>query len=274
MPATLGTSTSFNPQTSSDTNHIKGLMTAIAVPNSSIVYDSGTFLIYKITVGTGTYADIYVRFSTQYGGNVNSTGWVVTVGTNQTTGNLTGGGTATWLYPYTSNTVSYPALSPTSYRTIATTDNTVRGAIFMNGTTPAGCLLFVQATSTTRTAANQQMMHVVTGWANQAAATSFSTPAASYVFPANPGAFGPTANSGANNVTLGLPATFGLTTPSGDGTYPVVPNLPLVSNGWPWGSNSNLAVGSSSLLMLDRILVTAGSEEYRHLGQGLYVREV
>lgn len=273
MPATLGASTTFNASNTFDTTGIKALMTAIAVPNSSIVYDSGTFLIYKITVGTGTYADIYVRFNTQFGsGFGNATGWAVTTGTNQTTGTLSGAGTTQWLYPNSNQPTVYPQSNPTSFRTIATTDNTVRGAIFLNGSTYAGCLLFVQATSTPKTAANQQMMYVVSGWA--ASSPSFTAvPIPGYAFPANPAAFGPTANT-SNTFHLNLPGSFGLNNPTGDGTYPVVPNLPLISNGWPWGSNSNLAVGSPNLLLLDRILVTAGSEEYRHLGNGLYVREV
>jgi hypothetical protein len=274
MPATLGASTAFNSATF-DTSGIKALMTAIAVPNSSIVYDSSGTVIYKITVGTGTYADIYVRFSPQYGTNFGgaTTGIAVTVGTNQTNGTLSGAGTTQFLFPNTNQPASYPSLLPTTQRTIATTDNTVRGAIFMNGTTYAGCLLFVQATSTTKTAANQQMMYVATGWANVIASPS-ATPVLGYVYPANPAAFGPTTNSTASSVTLGLPTICGLNSATGDGTYPVVPNLPLISNGWPWGSNSNLALGSSNLLIFDRILVTAGSEEYRHLAQGLYVREV
>jgi hypothetical protein len=274
MPATLGASTAFNSATF-DTSGIKALMTAIAVPNSSIVYDVSGVIVYKITVGTGTYSDIYVRFFPQYGSNFGgpTTGMAVAVGTNQTTGTLSGAGNAQFLFPNTTQPGFYPSLQPATFRTIATTDNTVRGAIFMNGSTYAGCLLFIQATSTTRTAANQQMMYVATGWANVAASTT-STPTVGYVYPANPASFGPSANSTASSVTLGLPTIFGLNTPTGDGTYPVVPNLPLISNGWPWGSNSNLALGSPSLLMFDRILVTAGSEEYRHLAQGLYVREV
>lgn len=274
MPATLGASTTFNAATF-DTTGIKALMTAIAVPNSSIVYDSSGTVIYKITVGTGTYADIYVRISPLYGSNFGgaTTGMAVTVGTNQTTGTLSGAGNTHFLFPNTNQPASYPSLLPATFRTVATTDNTVRGAIFMNGSVYAGCLLFVQATSTTKTAANQQLMHVATGWANVTAST-IATPTVGYVYPANPAGFGPTANSTASSVTLNLPNIFGLNTPSGDGTYPVVPNLPLLSNGWPWGSNVNLAVGSPNLLPFDRILVTAGSEEYRHLAQGLYVREV
>ena len=155
MPATLGASTTFNASTF-DTSGVKALMTAIAVPNSSIVYDVSSTIIYKITVGTGTYADIYVRFSPQFGTNFGgaTTGMAVTVGTNQTNGTLSGAGATQFVFTNTSAPGFYPHLQPATFRTIATTDNTVWGAILLNGSPYAGFLLFIQRSSTHRKRAN------------------------------------------------------------------------------------------------------------------------
>ena len=60
------------------------------------------------------------------------------------------------------------------------------------------------------------------------------------------------------------------------GTYGVLPNVPILSGGWPIGYNTNLAFVSASFLPMDRVIVTAGSEEYMVVdqGTGLAVREV
>ena len=85
MTATITNgSTVYNPANSGVFRTlVKDGMSALGISGSDVVYDSGNVVIFKISNGTGTYADTYHRY--EYSGNT-TYAHSLTVGTGWTSG--------------------------------------------------------------------------------------------------------------------------------------------------------------------------------------------
>ena len=122
-------------------------LAGIGVTSGQIVYDnSTTIVIAKITNGTGTYADNYLRFEKN-----GTTTYVpsLTMGTGWTSGSdVTGPGAETSIF--------YGPSSNKKNRYIKSTDGTVGIVQILNSTTNSveGSYGFVKPTNTTQTAAD------------------------------------------------------------------------------------------------------------------------
>lgn len=247
---------------------MKNLFTAINVPESAIVYTgnttaNGTALVYKLTKGTGTYADLYARVYVASNPNYSGNTWWVQIGSgwDATNNVLTGAGTAAYLTGSVSTSQSY--VNRFSYfKTVTTADDSVRILMWFDSNYGhQGSFGFVQATNTTLTA-NDCMLTF-------GAATGYNNTNLVHIKPDNTSAYGP---NGSSELVAKQYASL---TSLKDGVYPVTPNAPIVSHGYPIGYNSNLALASTNLNGLDRVIVNQGTEEYVALdGNGLMIREV
>jgi hypothetical protein len=150
MPATITYNTaSTTSVVLSSIASIKAQNPAIGLADSAIVRETSTELIYKITQGTGTYADTYLRLHT-----TSSVNLFLTLGTGFDSGTnvITGAGTSRRIF-YQSGTASYYV------RTIVTSDNTVGLAQFVNTSTglPVCAWGYVKPTNTSITAASNPL---------------------------------------------------------------------------------------------------------------------
>lgn len=273
MPATI---TRNVPTTFDATNisYIKGLMTAIGLPTSAIVYETTSEAIYKITRGTGTYADTYVRWYTLATTllSAGNAGWGFQVGTGFASNAITGTN-AIGVFPANNSgpsNVSY-------YTSIVSSDNTVRSLLtFNNAYSYTGSFALIQPTNTSLTASNAPLTYCYSAHMPGTTAGT-NPPAASQVRSIDTAQYG--ANTGAIGLgtfqTLSFSNGLSLSTPKA-GVYGVSPNVPICSGGWPIGYNTNLAFVSSTFLVGDRVIVTAGSEEYMVMDRftGVAIREI
>jgi hypothetical protein len=288
---------------------VKALGPAIGLADSALVKDTATEIIYKITQGSGTYADTYMRI------RVISPYFYIQLGTgyNSGTGVLTGAGTERLM-----------RYDPTAYRyvyvrTTLTSDNTF-GLLQVCDTTNINSIDFalgyVKPTNTNLTAATipltaglgyawrsssryynyrstntQSDFHpryqstdgtpnsVLVGYNNAGyvhPGTSYGT-RTDYMLGMSGDVQSQSTNTGASGGTAGCvcPAIgFGLHYSEGS-SQGVVPNVPIFSGGRVIGYNSNLAYCSPALVIGDRIVVSQGVEEYVKIDDsGIAVRQV
>ena len=289
-------------------------LAGIGVTSGQIVYDnSTTIVIAKITNGTGTYADNYLRFEKN-----GTTTYVpsLTMGTGWTSGSdVTGPGAETSIF--------YGPSSNKKNRYIKSTDGTVGIVQILNSTTNSveGSYGFVKPTNTTQTAADiplvmglgsikgNAVQTGVTGAGFDANATNYTTSYAylrywdtnanSFVSINSPGnlrlLFADVKKGPSSYSALGSTATasggyqssstgyFGNTAYSVaygchvniSGNIPIIPNLPVMSGGVPIGYNSNLVLCPPNLNPGDTIVVSAGTEEYVVIStDGIAIRKV
>lgn len=310
MSATItydtGTTVTFN------TSNIAGLKTpleAIGLTSSKLVVDTATELIYKVTKGTGTYADTYLRIYTL------SSNFFFQVGSGLTDSTMTGSGPIR-RFAYSTQPNFY-------VRTTLTSDNTFGLAQFYNTastTAPAFQLGYVQATNTALTAATIPLTEgllsthtassTVYNTSNARMAWRYSDSNYGYVYYENSSGtaslssphglgyvesttrlgtrdyymlgctgegIGTSANLPTNPAANYIPpyaAQYGLQFAEGS-SQGVIPNVPIFSGGRIMGYNSNLVFCSPELAIGDRVVVNQGTEEYVKLdGHGIAVRQV
>jgi hypothetical protein len=275
MPATITRNITAPAVQITNVSYCKEYMTAIGIPTTAIVYETTTEAIYKITQGTGTYADIYMRWYLESYSNLGLSGWKFQVGTGFSANALTGVGADKGGFAVNSTNSSYSA--PAFYTTVVSADGSYRQVLTFNSSfVHTGGFAIVKPTNTTLTASNAPLTYVLSGIGQL---DTVRTPL-QYIPPIANSLYGvasPPHFLGIRNASnvFTLPAQLGLTTAKA-GSYGVVPNVPILSGGWPIGYNSNLAFVSTSFLPMDRVIVTAGTEEYVVVdaGTGIAVREV
>lgn len=296
-------STDYNYYSSFNAN-VKTGLAGIGVTSGQIVYDASNILIAKITNGTGTYADNYLRFERN---GTTSYSHSLTMGTGYSSGSdVTGGGTETAAF--------YAANVNKRNRYIKSTDGTVGVVQVINTSTSAveGSYGFIKPTNTTETAADIPLvMGLGSAYGNAAAsgATYASLTGSSlryWNFSGNTYAsvhshgnlklhFADTKKGSMTYGGLGQSVDLfggGSSTSIGyyggavhsvvhgiqnniNGNIPIVPNVPIVSGGVPIGYNSNLAFCPPNLNPGDNIVVTSGSEEYTVISNdGIAIRRV
>lgn len=304
MTATITVDTTdYNYYGSFNANITTGLA-GIGVTSGQIVYDASNILIAKITNGSGTYADNYLRFERN-----GTTSYVhsLTMGTGWTSGSdVTGGGTETAAF--------YAANVNKRNRYIKSTDGTVGIVQVLNPTTSVveGSYGFIKPTNTTETAANLPLvMGLGSAYGNAAASGAayaslnglqlryWNSSSATYVnvnshgnlklhysaikkgslgyggLGQSPAQFGGYQSSNTNYFGGAVHSVVHNIQNNIDGSIPIIPNVPIVSGGVPIGYNSNLAFCPPNLNPGDNIVITSGSEEYTVISNdGIAIRRV
>jgi hypothetical protein len=289
---------------------VKAGMSTLGISGSNVVYDSGNAVIFKISNGTGTYADTYHRY--EYSGNT-TYAHSLTVGTGWTSGTeVTGGGT---------ESAAFYGFGNYTLTTIKANDGSFGIAqVISEGTsTVVGQFGFVKPTTTSETAANIPLV-IGVGSINGAAAPSTANSGISYydnntryqadavrwrtasstnvdlqpdgnmrlvsasvkrgswpvdAFGQSPMGFsGLSGSSAAYFGSAPIALTLGLDQ-NLSGNVPIVPNAVVKSGGAPIGYNSNLGYTKVNQNPGDNVIVTAGSEEWYVLSaDGMCIRKV
>ena len=290
---------------------VKAGFSALGVSGADVVYDSGSQCIFKISNGTGTYADTYHRYS--YSGNTTYAN-SLTVGTGWTSGSdVTGGG---------QEQAAFYAYGYVEFRSIKADDGSfgIVQVLLAGTTTIVGQFGFIKPTNTTETAANIPLVIGVGSIAgnisagpNNTAGISFYDTLSYYqgdgvrwrnssqtnsdlggvgnmrlvsaaikrgswpVDALGQSPMGFSGSSGTSSTYFGsapIALTFGLDQ-NISGNVPIIPNVVVKSGGSPIGYNSNLAYTKVNQTPGDNIIVTAGSEEYYVLSNdGICIRKV
>lgn len=267
MAATITRYTAAPTWQTSNVSYCKDIMTSLGINTSAIVYETTTEAIYKITNGTGTYADTYLRFYASNQPGLGQPAWKIQCGTGFTANALTGAGAEGGV-----------AYSPVFFTTVVSSDGSYRQLLTFNSSySYTGGFCIVRPTNTTLTAADAPLTYVASGLA------AFNGAAQSLIYTRSESAaqYGQDTSTSyvcitySTNAAATLAGQYKLNIGKA-GTYGVLPNVPILSGGWPIGYNSNLAFVSSAFLPMDRVIVTAGSEEYMVIDQnaGLAIREV
>jgi len=303
MTATITVDTTdYNYYGSFNANMAIGLA-GIGVTSGQIVYDASNILIAKITNGSGTYADNYLRFERN---GTASYVHSITMGTGWTSGSdVTGAGTEIAAF--------YAQNSNKRNRYIKSTDGTVGIVQVLNPTTSVveGSYGFIKPTNTTETAANLPLvMGLGSSYGNNTQSgvsyagltgnqlrywnfgsnnyvnvnahgnlklhySAIKKGASGYgglgqsveIFGGSSSSSGYFGNA-VHSVVHGIQNTI-------DGSIPIIPNVPIVSGGVPIGYNSNLAFCPPNLNPGDNIVITSGSEEYTVISNdGIAIRRV
>lgn len=304
MTATITVDTTdYNYYGSFNANMAIGLA-GIGVTSGQIVYDASNIIIAKITNGSGTYADNYLRF--ERNGTTSYT-HSITMGTGWTSGSdVTGAGTEIAAF--------YAANSNKRNRYIKSTDGTVGIVQVLNPSTSVveGSYGFIKPTNTTETAANLPLvMGLGSAYGNAAASGAtyasldglqlryWNSSSATYVnvnshgnlklhysatkkgslgyggLGQSPARFGGYQSSNANYYGAAVHSVVHNIQNNIDGSIPIIPNVPIVSGGVPIGYNSNLAFCPPNLNPGDNIVITSGSEEYTVISNdGIAIRRV
>lgn len=286
---------------------------ALGISGSDVVYNSGDYVIFKVSSGTGTYADVYLKF--QRNGRT-TYGHSLTVGTGHTASSSTISGAGRLCGAFYANSGSY------THRTIKADDNSVGIVQIINNGSVVGSYGFVKPTTTTESAADIPLVaglssiHSSTFQTNHNNAAISWRAASGYYYYGYGTRFQDSSGSAVivqalgnlrlvyagtrkgnfdtdafeqSTVTSGgqssgssysyfgnvpYSVAFGLGS-NVDGNLPVMPNAVVKSGGIPIGYNSNLAYCKPNLNPGDNIIVTAGSEEYKVISSdGLAIRTV
>ena len=305
MTATITLDSTDYNYYSSFTTCVKAGLAGIGVTSGQIVYDASGYVIAKITNGTGTYADNYLRFklngSTTYAHSIK-------MGTGYTSGNDVTGGQSSEIGAFYATSVNK------RNRYITADDGTFGVVQILNDSTSVveGSYGFIKPTNTTETAADIPLvMGLGASWGNNTAsgATYASLTGAqlrywnwsgnTYVNVHSHGNlklhFADAKKGSRSYGGLGQSVEIfggGSSSSSGyfggavhsvvhgiqnniDGSIPIIPNVPIVSGGVPIGYNSNLAFCPPNLNPGDNIVITSGSEEYTVISNdGIAIRRV
>lgn len=271
MAATITRFTAAPAFQAADVSYIKDIMTSLGIATSAIVYETTTEAIYKITNGAGTYADTYLRFiaaSFALLGHGVGGGWHVQVGTGFANNAITGAGTASPVMNVTTNASNSPFAE--YFTTVVSADGSYRQLMhFSANYAYRGGFAIVRPTNTTLTANNAPLTYIAVSAGGNSSYPLY------YGRSASNAQYGNNTATSSLGVSINLASQYSLNVAKA-GTYGVLPNVPILSGGWPIGYNTNLAFVSASFLPMDRVIVTAGSEEYMVVdqGTGLAVREV
>ena len=308
MTATVTLDTTGYDYYNTDTDFrtsIKAGLAGIGVTTGQIEYDSGAQVICKISNGSGTYADNFIRFER----NGWSTGrHSIQMGTGYSSGSeVTGAGTEISAF-YDGTTGNQH-----NHRYITADDGTFGVVQLVNNSTNLveGCYGFIKPTNTTQTAADIPLVMGISSVIGNGAQSGpfgsslsgylryWNTSTAAYVSINGHGCmrfhfsdtmkgtqsasalgsshmtWGGTSSSSANyfgyschSVNFGLHNNI-------DGSLPIIPNVPVLSGDVPIGYNSNLVFCPPNLNPGDNIIITAGSEEYTVISNdGIAIRRV
>ena len=314
MTATITVTAADYPY-STDTDFrtsVKAGLAGIGITSGQIEYDTGAHVICKISNGSGTYADNFIRFERNGQTTYSHT---MQMGTGYTSGSTVDGAGV-------EQPGFYVATTSKKHRYIKADDGTFGVVQILNETTDVceASYGFIKPTNTTQTAADIPLVMglgsfksntIQTGTSGAGFdSTNFSynlngamrywdTSSSNYVsinslgnvrmlFSATKkgsnsyGALGSTitasGGSASNSSTyFGNTAhsvTFGLQN-NISGDVPIVPNVPVLSGGVPIGYNSNLVFCPPNLNPGDNIVITAGTEEYTVISSdGVAIRKV
>lgn len=305
---TFDTGTVITPSVTNLT-FLKTPLEAIGLVAANLVKDTTTELIYKITKGTGTYADTYLRFFTQSSSTI-----VLQMGTGYDSTNqvITGAGT--------SRRIAYSTQYSCYVRSILTSDNTL-GLLQFVRTDNSQIHFQIGYTQPTNTALTAGTVPLTAGLINTGtqSSTFYNTSSALYgwrfsynepalyengaggsnLYLSNDGLgyletnrrygtrdyymlgcsgeyiSGTTGTPGYNTVEpIPFAVGYGLQFSEGS-SQGIIPNVPIFSGGRVIGYNSNLAYCSPTIAIGDRIIVTPSTEEYIKIdGHGVAVRQV
>ena len=285
---------------------------ALGITGSDVVYNSGSFVIFKVSNGTGTYADNYLKFEKN---GITTYNHSLTVGTGHTAASSTISGAGTESAAFYTNSVSC------THRTIKADDGSCGIVQIIYSGNVVGSYGFVKPTTTTESANDISLVVGLSsinsnGFQNSTGTASISwrsTNARYYgyatkyqdalgtlqnvqpygnlrnvvsaarkgnvdhdAFAQSVASSGGTSSSASYSYMGNVPysAAFGLDS-NVDGNLPVMPNAVVKSGGIPIGYNSNLAYCKLGLNPGDNIIVTADSEEYMVISSdGLAIRTV
>ena len=285
---------------------------ALGISGSNVVYNSGNFVIFKVSSGTGTYANAYLKFELN---GITTYAHSLTVGTGHTASSSTISGAGAENGAFYTNNQNY------THRTIKADDNSFGVVQIMDSTDVViGSYGFVKPTTTTESAANTCLvvgLCSINGGSAQNNTNSAtlgyrdtyshytgdgsryrevggtqvhvqpygnlrSVPAAAkkggYSYEgfaqSNAVSGGPSSSSASYYGVIPYSVAFGLES-NIDGNLPIIPNVSVKSGGVPIGYNSNLAYCKPGLNPGDNIIVTASSEEYKVISSdGLAIRTV
>ena len=290
---------------------VKAGLAGIGVTAGQIEYDSASHVICKISNGSGTYADNYLRF--EHNGTT-TYAHTMQMGTGYSSGtDVTGAGI---------EQPGFYSAGTKKHRYIKADDGTFGVVQILNDATDVceGSYGFIKPTNTTQTAADIPLVMGLSSFRSSSAQTgitgagfqsnnfSFSlsgylrywdTSSNNYVSINSPGnlrvlfsgikkgsnsygALGSTvtAHGGYQSTSANY---FGQTAYSVayglqnniSGDVPIVPNVPVMSGGVPIGYNSNLVFCPPNLNPGDNIVITAGTEEYTVISSdGIAIRKV
>lgn len=292
---------------------VKAGLAGIGITSGQIVYDSGAHVICKISNGSGTYADNYLRF--KQNGNTTAA-HSMQMGTGYSSGSdVTGAGLEQAGF--------YASSSYKKHRYIKADDGTFGVVQILNVTTEVceGSYGFIKPTNTTQTAADIPLVMGLGSFMGNSIQTGiigagfdafpfiysssygylryWDTSSNSFVSINSPGnvrmLFSATKKGSNSYGALGSTVTafggysstssnyFGQTAHSVayglqnniSGDVPIVPNVPVMSGGVPIGYNSNLVFCPPNLSPGDNIVITAGTEEYTVISSdGVAIRKV
>ena len=315
MTATITVTTADHSYYSDQGNFrtaVKAGLAGIGVTSGQIVYDSGAHVICKISNGSGTYADNYLRFKQ----NGNTTrAHSMQMGTGYSSGtDVTGAGIEQAGFYIQSGTYKhrYIKADDGSFGVVQVLDSS--DVCF-------GSYGFIKPTNTTQTAADIPLvigLGSIRGSNTQTGiyGAAFDPSPGNYII--NYGYLRYWDNTGGSYVSINSPGnlrllfsdtkkgpkSFGalgssITTFGGasatsqayfgnsaysvvygcheniSGNLPIVPNLPVMSGGVPIGYNSNLVLCPPNLNPGDTIVVSAGTEEYIVIStDGIAIRKV
>ena len=285
---------------------------ALGISGSDVVYNSGSFVIFKVSSGTGTYADAYLKFELN---GITTYAHSLTIGTGHTASSSTISGAGTEVGAFYATSTNY------THRTIKADDNSFGVVQIIDSTdVVVGSYGFVKPTTTTESAADTCLVIALSSihssyFQNGTSAATMgyrdtyshysgdgskyrevggtqqnvqpygnlrSTPAAAkkggYSYEgfvqSNAVSGGPSSTSASYYGVIPYSVAFGLES-NIDGNLPVMPNVIIKSGGVPIGYNSNLAYCKPGLNPGDNIIVTANSEEYKVISSdGLAIRTV
>lgn len=293
---------------------LKDGLAGIGITSGQIVYDSVSHVICKISNGSGTYADNYLRFEKSGLASSNT----MQMGTGWTSGTeVTGAGTEQGGF--------YAPNGNFKHRIIKADDGTFGVVQIVSDSTnlPIGMYGYVMPTNTTETANSIPLVmglgsiHSYNGGQNgttlgpvlgtasnplynlNSVALRYRNSLGSYLYLNSEGnmrmiysatkkgnntfdalgssALGFGGNSSSSDQYLGnavYSIAFGLDSTI-DGNVPIMPNVPIKSGGVAIGYNSNLVFCPPNLIPGDNIIVSAGVEEYTVISSdGIAIRRV
>ena len=290
---------------------VKAGLAGIGVTSGQIVYDTGAHVICKISNGSGTYADNYIRFE-QNGHTTRAHS--MQMGTGYSSGSdVTGAGLEQPGFYVSSGTYKH--------RYIKADDGSFGVVQILNSSDVCqGSYGFIKPTNTTQTAADIPLVmglgsilgstvqtgisgagfdpnnqsYNLTGYirywdANSNSFVSINSPGnVRVLFSAikkgnnSYSALGSTVTGfgGQNSSSVTYfgqsvySVNYGLQN-NISGSIPIVPNLPVMSGGVPIGYNSNLVLCPPNLNPGDNIIVSSGTEEYTVISSdGVAIRKV
>ena len=146
MTATVTVDSTARNYYSSFRDSLVAGFSALGISGSNVVYNSGNFVIFKVSSGTGTYANAYLKFELN---GITTYTHSLTVGTGHTASSSTISGAGTEVGAFYTNSTNY------THRTIKADDNSFGVVQILDSSDNViGSYGFVKPTTTTESAAD------------------------------------------------------------------------------------------------------------------------